>query len=102
MSASETRKRSRSGCTGSARAPGISRRPGRVAGGLDGTHEAGELDLSRVVDDGRELGRVVHIRLDPVELVQLLLDASGAGCARHAADLKLEPAWSVDRHQAAS
>jgi hypothetical protein len=81
---------------------GISGRPGRVTGRLDGSHQARELDLSRVVRDGRELGRVIHIRLDPVELVQLLLDASGAGRARHAADLKLEPAGSVDRHQAAS
>ena len=73
-----------------AAAPG-SRRPRRP--------RPGHSERRRRERDGRALGRVVHRRLDAVQLVQLPLDPGRARGARHPFDRQLEP-LGAHRHAA--
>jgi hypothetical protein len=61
-----------------------------IARRLDGADEVGELDAARVVADRRLLGRVVDVRVDPVELVQLALDPRRARGAGHSLEDELD------------
>ena len=61
-----------------------------IPGGLDRADQLRRLDRLRVVVDGRLLGRVVHRRVDTVELVQLALDPARARGAGHAPDRQLD------------
>ena len=63
---------------------------GLVAGSLDRLDEPAGGDRRRVELDARRLGGVVDARGDAVELVQLALDAIGAGGAGHARDRQLD------------
>ncbi len=69
-------------------ADGRSGKRGRVAGGFDGGDQRGDVNAGGV--DVRLLGGVVDARRDPVDLVELALDAVRAGGARHAADLEVD------------
>ena len=66
------------------------RQLGLVAGSLDRLDEPADVDRRAVELDARRLGGVVDARGDAVELVQLALDAIGAGGARHARDRQLD------------
>ena len=48
-----------------------------------------------VVLDGRRFGSEVDAGADPVKLIELALDAGGAGGARHARDAKVQVGHSL-------
>src|SRR5215211_4866781 len=75
---------------------------GAVPGAFDGVNQVIERDTNRVEDDGRLLGRVIHCRLDALELVQLALDTCRAGRTGHAGDLEPDALGGRSRHQAAT
>ena len=68
----------------------VTRQRGVVAGRLDRRDQVVDRHRGRVERHRRRLGRVVHGRLDAVELVELALDPRGARSARHALDVEPE------------